>query len=271
VNSKNLSDVWDRDGFVVVPGLLNAAEVALLHAICDDVFEQWRRAAPNPKKAANLINMAYLTEWRYFEQQPERLTVLLEAIAAPKILSVLKQLSDKDLIFHNTQYFFNPLDESRQGDWHRDQQFGVPDDETEKLRMAQTVGIHAHIAFLADNNFQYVPGTHARWDTPEELAIRRGANGQPKNSPNMPGAVRIKLEPGDACFFSAWGIHRGNYMAEVPRRTFDIIYGTPAEWATPPPMCFLEPGVLENLQPASRAFFENFINAYREKWLSGVS
>ena len=271
MDSKNLREQWDKHGFVVVPGLLDGPEIAQLQAICDDVFEQWLRAASNPNKAANLINMAYLTELRYFERQPERLTTLLEAIANEKIRAILKQLSDKELLFLNTQYFFNPLDESRQGDWHRDQQFGVPDDETEKRRMAQTVGIHAHIAFLPDDNFQYVPGSHIRWDTPDELAIRRGTNGQPKNSPNMPGAARVKLEPGDACFFSAWGIHRGNYMAEVLRRTFDIIYGTPANWATPPPMCFLEPGVLDDLQPASRTFFENFIGAYREKWLIGAN
>jgi hypothetical protein len=217
--------------------------------------------------------MAYLTEPRYFRPTPEHLTTLLNSIADGKILSIVSEIIGEEPLFHNTQYFFDPANETRGGDWHRDQQFGARDEEEERQRMSRTVGIHVHIALLPDDNLEFVPGSHARWDTDEELAIRKGKEGRAKNSAEMPNAHRIHLASGDAAIFSAWGIHRGNYIAGVPRRTLDFIYGGAPDWsvhwATPPPSCFLDERLLDDLTPPARRFFERFIETYREKWLSG--
>jgi hypothetical protein len=241
------------------------------------VLRQWLAEAIVHEQAADWTNMAYLTEPRYFTHSlPEgapALTTLLERIADERILKRLRHFYDCELLFHNTQYFFEPATHSHAGAWHRDGQFGAPNqeitDEIEQRRYAETIVVHVHIALLADDHFEIVPGSHARWDTPEELAIRRGRAGRQKNESEMPGAVRVRLAAGDACFFSAWSIQRGNYFAHVPRRTFDVIYGTPAEWATPPPTCFLNPEVLEHLSPAARHFFTRFITAHHERWGRG--
>lgn len=269
MNSEAIKSRWEQDGYVVVRGLFDSTRTEELRQICDRVLEQWLEESTQPEEAANSTNMAFLTEPRYFRQHPEHLKILLNAIADEKIFGVLEHLLKTGPLFHNTQYFFEPRSYSRGGDWHRDQQFGATDEETEKRRMLETVGIHAHIAFLPDNNLELVPGSHARWDTPEELRIRKGLNGLEKNSPAMPGAQRIYLDAGDAVFFSAWGIHRGNYLAGMPRRTFDAIYGTKPGWNTPPPTCFLQTGVLDDLTPQAQKFFRRFTDAYREKWLGG--
>jgi ectoine hydroxylase-related dioxygenase (phytanoyl-CoA dioxygenase family) len=260
---------WNKKGYVVIPRLFDAARVEELREICDRILEQWIDESTHPEAAANSTNMAFLTEPRYFERQPERRRILLNAIGDETILSVLSNFMDGAPLFHNTQYFFNPATETRGGDWHRDQQFGAADETVEKLRMKEAVGIHAHIALLPDDNLDYVPGSHLRWDTPSELEIRKGLNGQKKNSSLMPKAERITLETGDAVFFSAWGIHRGNYVAGVPRRTFDIIFGTSPGWFTPPPTCFLESNALDDLTPPAHNFFARFIETYRDKWLKG--
>jgi hypothetical protein len=269
MNNHSFNEQWRRDGYLVVRQLFDAAAVAELRAICDDVLCRWLNEAADAERAANSTNMAYLTEPRYFTEKPPCLSALLEAIAHRRILATLDELSDRELLFHNTQYFFNPASRSRAGDWHRDQQFGAPDEATEKSRMRRTIGLHLHLAFLPDDNLEIVPGSHARWDTREEWAIRHGIDGRKKNEAALPGAERILLEAGDGCFFSAWAIHRGSYLADRPRRTFDIIYGTPADWHTPPPTCFLAPSVLDNLSPPARHFFERFIAAYKDKWRTG--
>ncbi|HZH90508.1 MAG TPA: phytanoyl-CoA dioxygenase family protein [Pyrinomonadaceae bacterium] len=262
---------WEENGFVVIPRLFDAPRIRELQVICDDVLAQWIEESPASHDAANSTNMAFLTEPRYFIKHPERLRLMLETITDEKIFKALAEIIDGEPLFHNTQYFFNPATATRAGDWHRDQQFDAPDEETERARMLTHTGVHVHIAFLPDDNLEFVPGTHARWDTPVELEIRRGFDGRSKNSDAMPGARRLALRPGDAAFFSAWGIHRGRYDARTPRRTFDIIYASenPCDWYTPPPTCFLQPGLLDRFDERSRRFFQRFIEAYRHRWARG--
>jgi ectoine hydroxylase-related dioxygenase (phytanoyl-CoA dioxygenase family) len=262
---------WTEDGFVVVPQLFDATRVGELRSVCDDVMAQWIENSPAAHDAANSTNMAYLTEPRYFTKHPERLRLLLDTITDEKIFTVLAEILEGEPLFHNTQYFFNPATRTRAGDWHRDQQFDAPDEATERARMFSHAGVHVHIAFVPDDNLEFVPGTHARWDTPEERAIRTGLDGRRVNSDAMPGARRLALEAGDAVFFSAWGIHRGRYDARTLRRTFDIIYAgdNPCDWHTPPPTCFLQPGLLDELDARPRRFFQRFVAAYRDRWARG--
>ncbi|MEM8648640.1 MAG: hypothetical protein AAGF86_20185, partial [Pseudomonadota bacterium] len=91
-------------------------------------------------------------------------------------------------------------------------------------------GLHFRIAFQDDDNLEIVPGSGTRWDTAEELAIRRPANTDvwartpTTTSDAMPNAQRISLKQGDAAIFHAWSIHRGHYAAQPIRRTLDVIY-----------------------------------------------
>lgn len=214
---------------------------------------------------ADAANIAYLTESRYFGSRESDLLHLLEFIADPRIVLLLREVFGEAPLFHNTQYFRNPATHSWPGDWHRDTQFLAPDPAMEARRMKQHTGVHFRVAFLPDAQLEYVPGSERRWDTPEELAIRKGTD---PSRPDMPGRTRIELRAGDACLFHAWGIHRGNYHAKVPRQTLDIIYGWGGEcdYAPPPPMCFEDRTLLERLGPGARDFFGYFIRSYAPCW-----
>lgn len=268
LNKNSLKQEWQQNGYLIVRSLYDRDRVARLRSICDEILAQWLRESSNPAQTAELINMAFLTEPRYFTNHPEWLIELLNAIADEKILSILAEILDIESQFHNTQYFFNPATRSRAGDWHRDQQFGADSEETQQARMAEAVGMHIHIPFLADNCLELIPGTQARWDTEAEHEIRKGLNGK-KPTDEMPGAVRIELEAGDACFFSAWMIHRGNYRSDYFRRTFDILFGSETKWYTPPPTCFLQPNLIEQIDAKKRPVFQRFIDCYRDRWLRG--
>ncbi|HEV2802404.1 MAG TPA: phytanoyl-CoA dioxygenase family protein [Pyrinomonadaceae bacterium] len=270
MRAATIRESWEAQGFVVVPRLFDAARVHALRTVCDDVLTEWLNNSPAPDEAANYTNMAFLTEPHYFADNPARLRLLLETITDEKILSIVREILGGEPLFHNTQYFFNPATDTRAGDWHRDQQFDAPDEETERARMSGHAGVHIHIALVPDDKLEFVPGTHRRSDTPEEQRIRKGLDGRAKNSDAMPGAHRLSLAAGDAVFFSAWAIHRGHYVAHTLRRTFDIIYGDKVcDWSIPPPTCFLQPGLLDSLNEPARRFFQRFVDAYRDRWARG--
>lgn len=210
-------------------------------------------------------NIAYLTEERYFRDNPQDLYTLLEFVADRRITTILQGLSGEVPLFHNTQYFYSPATKSWDGMWHRDTQFlaKIPDLKKQRLFGPYT-GAHFRIAFVANRQLQYVPGSHKRWDTAEEYRIRKGENA----SAEIPHSRVIELNTGDACLFHAWGIHRGKYRQATNRRTLNIIYGWGGhcDYGPPPPMCFANEEVLDNLGREAQVFYRKFIDTYKSYW-----
>src|SRR2546421_7223210 len=96
---------WEKDGYLIVPKLLDNSLIEKLRPICDAILDQWIKDSPVPAEASNSTNMAFLTEPCYFEEHPEWLPILLEAIADRKILEIIEEILDSPPLFHNTQYF----------------------------------------------------------------------------------------------------------------------------------------------------------------------
>lgn len=178
-------------------------------------------------------------------------------------------------------YYIDPPGETRIGGWHRDCQFYPgADEEAQKRALAEEADppreLHMHIPLVPTQATEVVPGSHNRWDTPEEFAIRT----KDATSDKMPGREIIQLQPGDLAFFHVNSLHRGMYLLGVKRRTIAVTFGrassprkaTP-EWmkawrgyvATYQPW-FLKPGYLDGCAPSTRAFFQRFIDVYRDSW-----
>jgi ectoine hydroxylase-related dioxygenase (phytanoyl-CoA dioxygenase family) len=199
----------------------------------------------------------------------------MDLIADEAILELLTPILKSRPLFRTTTLLFNPLAEhpTRDGNWHRDAQFMTKTEEDEKRMLfddRSTTAIQLMIALVPSSDSQVVPGSQLRWDTPEEYHIRKSENGIHNTSNDMPGAVRVSLQPGDSVSFDPRGLHRGQYRHEVPRRTLLLTYvasrspGAPDAFNRQP--WFLEPDYLKPLSPQTRAFFEPFIEAYRESW-----
>ncbi|NEP82344.1 MAG: phytanoyl-CoA dioxygenase family protein [Okeania sp. SIO3B3] len=268
LNLIEIKNQWKNQGFCIFPNFIDTKKLEKLFLICDDIFNQWLATSPNIKEAANTTNMAYLTEPIYFDKYPKKLIELLEFIADQNIIEILEFISGEKILFHNTQYFFNPADKSWKGIWHRDTQFLAPEPELEKQRIKYNTGVHFRVAFLPDDYLEYVPASEQRWDTPEEYAIRKGENGKSNIDDDMPGKQKIFLNPGDALLFHAWGIHRGVYDMNKPRRTLDIIYswGNHCDYYVPPMTCFEQSDLLDKLSLNARDFFSYFIKTYQQYW-----
>ena len=273
---------WRTDGYVLVPGLIDLAQAEQLHTICSDILAQWRACDPQtgtPGEKSDATVMRHLNHPAYFSQHPEWLSTLLDAVANPNVLRVVAEILGEPPLFRCTSLFFNPSAIRLDGNWHRDSQFMVKkdDDAAERALLANMsdtgVGMQLQIALIPSDDIELVPGSHLRWDTPEEFAIRK-ADGWAHNRANtMPGALRVHQAAGDAVLFNPAAIHRGRYYSDIPRSTLMLTYTKVSEpysdfFSNQP--WFIQPGYMDHLSPATRAFFEPFVAQYESYWRSSV-
>lgn len=269
---------WQERGYIVVRGLLGAERSARLRAIAESVLDQWRINNPEngkPGGDANATVMRHLNHSGYFSaQQGEDRREMLRAIADPQVLSVGRAILGEEVLFRCTSLFMNPLERSLDGNWHRDSQFHCPLEEDEKRMIANAgqggTSIQLQVALVPSDDVEVVPGSHRRWDTPAEYAIRRADEGNNNRSNAMPGALRVALQAGDAVAFNPCGLHRGRYHTDKLRRTLMLTYtkaSAPCSDYFSDQPWFLSEGYLDGLDGDTQAFFGRFIEQYRADWL----
>lgn len=275
----SLADHWCREGYIVKREIYDAERVSKLRTLSENILEQWR--IENPEKGepgggpdSNVLR--HLNHPGYFTENQSGLVEILEAAAAPSVLETVTEIFGEKPHFRCTSLFFNPLETSRDGNWHRDSQFRSDTDEEERALIRQRAhparGVQLQVALEANDDVEFVPRSHLRWDTPEEYHIRK-ADGEANNRLNkMPGAFRIALEPGDAVAFNPMGLHRGRYHTDRLRRTLMLTYtGSSSnkvfDYFSDQPW-FLSDGYLDGLNPQAFAFYQAFISTYKEDWLT---
>jgi ectoine hydroxylase-related dioxygenase (phytanoyl-CoA dioxygenase family) len=276
--AENLQTQWENEGYVVVRNLFDPGRTERLLNIANRILAQWRTENPETGKPGgppSATVMRHLNHPGYFRQPAPELGELLDAVADPQVLAIARTILGEEPLFRCTSCFFNPLENSRDGDWHRDSQFGTPDEAEEKKILVQLsrsgTSIQMQIALTPSDDVEVVPGSHLRWDTPAESRIRKADGGTNNRSNEMPGALRLALEAGDAALFNPYGIHRGRYHTDRLRRTLMFTYTKSSapyrDYFSKQPW-FLEPGYLDSAQPATRGFFTPFVEMYRDFWLA---
>jgi ectoine hydroxylase-related dioxygenase (phytanoyl-CoA dioxygenase family) len=271
-----LYDQWRAHGYAVVPGLIDAAQTSRLHDMCESTLSQWRACDPQtgqPGEKPDATVMRHLNHPAYFADRPERRIAILEAAADPRVLDVARTIFGEDPMFRCTSLFFNPSGVDLDGNWHRDAQFMTRTDDEERAMIAGAgdggSGMQLQIALVPSEDIEVVPGSHLRWDMPEEYAIRKADGGAHNRSNAMPGAVRVRQGPGDAVLFNAMCIHRGRYRREPLRRTLMLTYTKTSEpwfdFFSDQPW-FLQPDYLDGLAPSTRAFYDRFVGQYAPRW-----
>ena len=166
---------WAKRGYFVIRGFAKPDEIRELRRSCDIVLDQIR-AESNDLGNSN-ANIAYFTEPGYFRGDRQALNRLLEFVGLVRVRNLISGLSHPDerpLLFHNTQNFHEQTRGDWDGNWHRDSQFCIPDAEAERRFALTTTAVHFRVAFVSDDRLEFVPGSHARWDTTDEYQIRKG-------------------------------------------------------------------------------------------------
>jgi hypothetical protein len=280
-------EAWNKQSYLKLPQVFTRERVERLYAVCERSFEQWKREGTSDGEPMrycykpNAWCMIHLNHPKYHRQDPTGLADLLNAVADPAVMEVIREVFADDAVMMQVNYYIDPPGETRIGDWHRDCQFypGVDMEGQKKAVMEEgdpPRELHMHIPLIPSHATEVVPGTHNRWDTPEELRIRT----QDAKSEKMPGRLPIELVPGDLAFFHVNAIHRGMYYVGVPRRTIAVSFGRVAypRLATPEWLlnwrgyvCTYQPwfekaGYLDGCTPEARAFYERFIQTYRGTW-----
>jgi hypothetical protein len=259
--------------------LLPPEQTNRLREACDFVLEQFRAELQqtSPDGAGHAINMRQLHDSKWHQSTQEHFQVIMETIADPRCLGPVEQILQGRSLFRATSYFFNPLKENTDGDWHRDQQFMLgSEDKVRKyfnspqdIRTDQHSGIQLQIALVETEDIEYVPFSAKRYDSPQEYYIRCADDRSHNREAGMPNAMRIHQRPGDAIIFNPAGLHRGRYYADIPRRTLLLTYTAEGtilrdQFSRQPWM--LEPDYLDGISARTRAYFEDYISAYRDGW-----
>lgn len=269
-----LRHAYETQSYVLVRGLFDRARVERLRLISERVLEQWRGRDPQTGKANDDVDahvMRHLNHSAYYDAATRSQFVeLMEAVAEPSVLELVRCVIAAEPVFRTTSLFFNPR-RTQDGNWHRDSQFVTQTDEEERQRLfgsTRSGGLQLQIALVPTEDAEVVPGSHLRWDTDEEYHIRKADGCANWRSNGMPGAVRVALEPGDAVAFNPKALHRGRYHADKLRRTLMFTYSADSvkdDWFTRQPW-FLEPDHLDGLSPHARQFFERFVELARPAW-----
>lgn len=210
------TDAFAQDGFFLFRSFFTTNEVRELTGLILPAHEKWLEL--NREQAA--VNSNYLTSTRYMTDAAIRHKTF-QFLASAKIVQVAARLCPRGVHFLNTQLFFNPADAARKPYWHRDMQYLGVSEEVQQDILRRDVVLHFRIPFAEDPGLEFIPGSHQRWDSRLERAVRLEIDGH-KNSEELPGMVRIAHSPGDLLIFSAHLIHRGSYGLE--RKSFDILY-----------------------------------------------
>ena len=210
--------LYQQQGFLHLPGFYRPHELADLNTVLLKHHQAWliqhQAAYQN-----GLINSHSLSADSALTEQDK--TVLFQTIAAPALLAQLATIFPQAPRFLNTQLFFDPYHSNQRNYWHRDVQYTGLNEAAQRNVILQQNVVHCRIAMRPELGIELIAGSHQRWDSDQEYAVRMG---KPPYRPHddLPHTIRVPLQTGDVLLFSANMLHRGVYGQN--RLAFDTIY-----------------------------------------------
>ncbi|WHT39945.1 phytanoyl-CoA dioxygenase family protein [Myroides sp. mNGS23_01] len=209
---------YTTEGYVYLPQFFQPNELQPIEPILYKFHQQWLIDHQEDYQT-RLINSHSLTSSTSLTKE-ERL-LLFQFIAGDHFQPLLSALFPDQVLFLNTQLFFDPFNKEQKNYWHRDIQYtGMSIEDQQKSILTQNV-LHFRIPFQEEEGIELIPGTHRSWDLAEEQDTRLGQHGkQPSDA--LARGKQIRLQRGDLLIFSANMIHRGLYGNN--RFSFDLIF-----------------------------------------------
>lgn len=216
-----MSEFFKKNGYEHFPGSVSEPLIADLEMVVLEHHVAWLKQ--NRKfYHEKAVNSAYLTApGTLDDDQRIRLFQFVGQLAQHE---AAQQLLNENMCFMNTQLFFNPHNIQQHNYWHRDVQYTGLGEIEQKAALHEKQILHFRIALRDEPGIELVPGTHARWDTCEELAVRL-KKGDAREYDALPHSSVISMQRGDLLVFSANMIHRGLYGKD--RLALDVIFFNP--------------------------------------------
>lgn len=211
---------YERDGYLRVAGAFSSAEIAQLNTLLSAYYSAWIETNEEAFRLG-AINAAYLTAPDLLS--PSQRETLFQFLGSRALMAQVNAVFDSAPCFMNTQLFFDPADPAQANYWHRDPQYHL-DECQQRAALTGPEVVHFRIATKHESGIELVPGSHRRWDTPQQWSVRMGLAGR-QPADDLTGSERIALEPGDLLIFSANMLHRGLYGGQ--RLALDVLFCDP--------------------------------------------
>ena len=202
VDAATLGKRFAEAGYVIVRGAY-AGQGRELRRICEGGARPLRhdrdRGQPAERRATTRPGrrmLIHLNHPDYHRERPADLATLLDAVAGEDAIAIATAILAEPPLFLQCNLYVEPPRESWVGGWHRDCQYDKfdlrPDEDTERIILSEAVPareVHMHICLCDSAATEIVPGSHRRWDTPEEYEVRVNDYW----SDDMPGREPIRL------------------------------------------------------------------------------
>jgi ectoine hydroxylase-related dioxygenase (phytanoyl-CoA dioxygenase family) len=208
-------------GFIVIRDFFTASELLELTSVVSEFHQSWK-AKNKIFYMEKAVNSAYLTGTEHLTVGKR--AVIFKLSGSKKLMDKVHSVIPERLCFMNTQLFFDPVNAEQDNYWHRDPQYHMTVEQQQQALSGPDV-IHFRIPLKNELGIELVPGTHKRWDTDDELAVRLETDNR-KNHEDLSTGLAIELTAGDLLIFSANMIHRGLYGKD--RLALDILFCEPA-------------------------------------------
>jgi len=237
-------ELYERDGFVILPSLIPSSQSAALHAASQRVIDKtrsgewkYRRTVgsqfppykdPAPGEEVDIWGVQHVLHPDLGEDSK----TFLKWYCGDELGGVAKDLlgcKDDDLQMELFNILVNPNSQSFALRWHRDDVKGTATEEEERKALDVThYGIQWNTALYDDECLYVVPGSHKTVRTPEQRQHSIGSEA-PKNPLDMPGSIQVRLKPGETVIYNQNILHCASYTHTSPRVTLHACIGNAAQ------------------------------------------
>ncbi|KAI6008728.1 hypothetical protein F5J12DRAFT_49901 [Pisolithus orientalis] len=230
----SVKEMYDEQGYVIVPGLVTSEHFTLLSKACERVIAKTRSGAWPHRRTVGRQFPPYENDntdsWGVQHVMHPDLgePVFAEWYTSEGLLAVVRELlqcREDELQMELFNLLINPLNHHFALRWHRDdvKEDATADEEAQALA-AWKYGVQWNTALYEDSCLFIVPKSHRIPRTAEQRAhsITQDA---PKNPLDMPDAIRVTLRPGETVFYNSNVLHCATYDLKKPRCTLHACVG----------------------------------------------
>ncbi|KAJ7028513.1 hypothetical protein C8F04DRAFT_61704 [Mycena alexandri] len=230
-----LKTSFEEDGFVIVPGLITAEEFPRLERACADVISRTRKGEWPYRRTVGKQFPPYgdgdPDSWGVQHVMHPDLgqPAFSEWYTSTALINAVKTLlgcEEEQLQMELFNLLINPVAHNFALRWHRDDIPGDTSEEEERhaLDAWKPNGIQWNTALYKDSCLFVVPGSHMVPRSPEQRLHSKGQD-PPTNPLDMPGSIRVSLQPGETVFYNSNILHCAAYNAQAPRTTLHASMG----------------------------------------------
>lgn len=215
---------YQEDGYLVIRGLMNEAELEKIQAI------RARAEAEAVRRGGSYHDGAAHYDLEPLASDPTGQTMALRKIqgvygsepdfravaASDKVLDIVQQLIGPDVYFHSSKLMFKPARGGRRKPWHQDYAYWT------QMKQARQVTVWGAVdpATRANGCIQVIPGSHKEGLIPhhqwEDYMIDESGIEQRE-------IVYAEMAPGDVLFFDVLTLHASDpNESDQPRLSFII-------------------------------------------------